>query len=121
MAARQANALSHQVSGCPGHSAPSKCLPGPRPPSDVSSTPYLQAMEHGATFASPGICTLCGNERQQKLALGVVHAHGFVGNEAGFVWRLGSGTGGVVHCLELVTHPSTHLSIHPLTHSSSKP
>lgn len=32
MAARQANALSHQVSGCPGHSAHSRRSPGPRPP-----------------------------------------------------------------------------------------
>lgn len=37
MAARQANALSHQVSGCPG--TPSKRSPGPCPPSGVSSVP----------------------------------------------------------------------------------
>lgn len=123
MAARQANALSHQVSGRPGHSAPSKCLPGPRPPSGMSSTPCLQAGEHGAAFASPGICTSCDSERQQRLALGVVHACGFVGGQAGFMWRPGSGAqaqeGLATARSWSLTHPFIYPSIHLLIHPAS--
>lgn len=128
MAARQANALSHQVSGCPGHGALSKCLPGPRPPSGVSSAPStscLQAVEHVTAFASPGVCIWYVSERQQgqavavTVAFGVGHACEFAGGQVGFVWRPESGMWAQEGLAAAWSWLLNHLSIYPSIHPAS--
>lgn len=128
MAARQANALSHQVSGRPGHSAPSRRSPGLRPPLGMSFAPglsCLQGVECVAAFASTGVCVRWCSEHQQgwalafTVALSVGHACGFAGGHAGSVWRLGQVCGYRRGWLLLLG--AGFSPIHSFIHSSRKP